>query len=483
MKENEPHTISSVFRNARIWCQKHLYSIIRYGEWRKLGMYCCALLCLLCSTIYIIQTCVIHRIYSASDVSIILETSFAPIVSPRCKAISSFSSPKSGLRCLPNVFFIGASKAGTTSLVHYLQQLSNIYFTQRRLHPTDKHTEIHRFDRSGFVKTSKWLELLHEWSSSPLLPAHPTGTNSLLIHYTPHYLYAPAVPTEIASLFPPETQSELRFIVLLRDPLERTISSYWFKHSHLFGESDSGSIEDLSSSIDREIQERSVHEKCILQYHIEHAQYHVDNIDNDINFALSSSDPAIVRTAYLKFLLSMVTTAQQLLKHGYPPVKYDKVHPPPPTVRVSGLTFLQQDHYQALETCFGPQKFRKASLGLHHVQKSIYVDQLVRWLLHFPIKHFLFVSSATLSADTKPSLLQLLQQLQVSKDHNSSNDSMLKIWEQEIALLNVSSSEQRLVRPNKKYKLLAVTEAVRIEAFFEPYQHALRQVLALQREE
>ena len=170
-----------------------------------------------------------------------------PSVNSRCKIASD-----SQFYCLPNVLFIGASKCGTTSMVDYLSQHPNIRFVNRRIHKKDHHREVHRFDRNSFGYALKSIDLIDEWSSSPLLDS----VNTTLIHYTPHYLYAPTVPYDVKQFYP--HSSELKFIVMLRDPVARALSSYWFQNSHLLNGADQGSIEEFMSLAAAEINDRLV---------------------------------------------------------------------------------------------------------------------------------------------------------------------------------------------------------------------------------
>lgn len=169
-----------------------------------------------------------HHI-SLQDVDKIFKTMRSNKVSSRCRKYNS-----SYYQCLPNVLFIGASKCGTTSLVQYLSSVENIKFVNRRIHAIDNHREIHRFDRRTYHMSIKYIELADEWTSSPLL----SNNQSLLIHYTPHYLYAPSVPNAVRDFYP--HADELKFIIMLRDPIERAWSSYWFSNSHLFNKVDQG---------------------------------------------------------------------------------------------------------------------------------------------------------------------------------------------------------------------------------------------------
>jgi hypothetical protein len=78
-----------------------------------------------------------------------------------------------------------------------------------------------------------------------------------LIHYTPHYLYAPTVPFEIFDFYP-QSYTSLRFIIMLRNPVDRALSAYWFQRSAEFTSSgkDEGSIEEFEQLMREEMFER-----------------------------------------------------------------------------------------------------------------------------------------------------------------------------------------------------------------------------------
>ena len=176
--------------------------------------------------VYIIS---VHRIRDLDDVRAIVHAVSHSSVSNRCKVTQSAE-----YRCLPNVLFIGASKCGTTSLVSYMAHHNGIKFVSRRIHKDDKHREVHRFDRNTFGMALQSLELGDEWASSPIV----SSPNVSVVHYTPHYLYAPTVPFEVKRFYPHE--SELKFVVMLREPVKRAWSSYWFHNSHLIQGEDQG---------------------------------------------------------------------------------------------------------------------------------------------------------------------------------------------------------------------------------------------------
>jgi len=177
--------------------------------------------------VYIIA---VHRVQDLEDVRAVVNAVTSTSVSDRCKLVDGMGT----YRCLPNVLFIGASKCGTTSLVAYMAQHENISFVSRRIHKVDKHREIHRFDRHTFGMALKSLELGDEWASSPIVASPDVS----VVHYTPHYLYAPTVPYEVKRFYAHD--ASLRFVVMLREPVKRAWSSYWFHNSHLIQSKDRG---------------------------------------------------------------------------------------------------------------------------------------------------------------------------------------------------------------------------------------------------
>jgi len=198
--------------------------------------------------IYIIS---VHRVKNLKELQIVIETMNKPLYNNRCRQHN-----ETHYQCLPNVFLIGASKCGTTTLVDYLKEYPYVGFVKRRIIP-DKHTEVHRFDRNTYGLALKEIDLADEWASSPIF----SNTNVPIIHYTPHYLFAPTVPYEMKEFYP--NPEKLKFIIMLRNPIDRAISSYWFQNSHLFHDYDQGSITDFQNLMFKEMSERNTYEKCM----------------------------------------------------------------------------------------------------------------------------------------------------------------------------------------------------------------------------
>jgi hypothetical protein len=183
-----------------------------------------------------------HRFSSLAEVGVALGASLFSQQhgGHRCKGVNN-----SHFQCLPNVFFIGASKCGTTSLSRMLLRHTNVSFIRRHIlsqeESSDNYLEIHRFDRNTYAYASTWLEIADELSSSPLITRDFITTGKPLIHYTPQYLFAPTVPFELREFYEyydrvratSNSVGNLKFVVSLRDPIKRALSSYWFKNSRI----------------------------------------------------------------------------------------------------------------------------------------------------------------------------------------------------------------------------------------------------------
>lgn len=102
----------------------------------------------------------------------------------------------------PDFLIIGAQKAGTTSLFHYLAQHPDLAM------PVDK--EIHYYD-INYQKGLNWYKRYFPLRSS----AKYSG------EATPYYLFHPFVPKRIAHDMP-----KVKLIVCLRDPTQRAFSHY-----------------------------------------------------------------------------------------------------------------------------------------------------------------------------------------------------------------------------------------------------------------
>jgi len=336
-----------------------------------------------------------------------------PLEDDRCRRFNA-----THLRCLPNVFFIGASKCGTTSVTEYLERQPRVHFVRRRIHKTDRHREVHRFDRNTYPRAFGAIELMDEWASSPLV----TSAADAVIHYTPHYLYAPTVPFALRRFFPSEAHTQrLKFIVFLRDPTRRALSSYWFQNSHIFHpEEDRGSNSELAELCDAELGQRRAYESCM---------------------AASAAAPDLRK-------LNSNSSSGPLL--------------PEASRRLEA----------ALAQCFGPL-LHSARLGGRHVDKGVYADQLERWFACFPRRNFFVTSLERWQADAPGELQRLLHFLGMGQRVGQGGGTGLP----SAAALAATGPLARLVRPNAKQEPPPPDLVRRLDGFYRPHLQRLQRLL------
>ncbi len=111
------------------------------------------------------------------------------------------------LKTSPHFLILGTQKGGTNSLYHYLCQHPQI------IPATQK--EIHFFSLNYY----KGLD----WYKSQFSPA-ADGKLLFTGEGSPYYLYHPCVPQRVHQNFP-----NMKLIVLLRNPVERAISHYYWE--------------------------------------------------------------------------------------------------------------------------------------------------------------------------------------------------------------------------------------------------------------
>jgi Sulfotransferase domain len=110
-------------------------------------------------------------------------------------------------RVLPNFLVIGAAKAGTTSIYHYLQAHPQVFMPETK--------ELNFFvGDDGWPKGTSWYER-HFDAAGDALAVGEASPN-----YTKYPLF-PGVPERVAKLMP-----EARLVYLVRHPIERFRSGY-----------------------------------------------------------------------------------------------------------------------------------------------------------------------------------------------------------------------------------------------------------------
>jgi hypothetical protein len=108
---------------------------------------------------------------------------------------------------LPNFLIVGAQKAGTTSLWHYLRSHEDVFL------PDNKEPGFFA-EEFGWRKGIRWYESLFSGAEQYL------AVGEASTYYTMHP-YFRGVPQRIASVLP-----DVRIIYIMRDPIERMRSCY-----------------------------------------------------------------------------------------------------------------------------------------------------------------------------------------------------------------------------------------------------------------
>ncbi len=111
---------------------------------------------------------------------------------------------------LPGFIVLGTQKGGTTTLHHLLGQHSDIFLPQQK--------EVHYFSLHDHQSLS-WYSRNYQEATS----------HQLCGDITPYYLFHPRCPHGIHTALP-----QAKMIVLLRDPVERTISQFFHAKRHGF---------------------------------------------------------------------------------------------------------------------------------------------------------------------------------------------------------------------------------------------------------
>ena len=128
---------------------------------------------------------------------------------------------------LPNFMCLGAAKSGTTTLYDILRQHPDIYI------PSFK--EPHFFDIPENYKNGiKWYEKTY----------FKNANQKIVADFTPSYFFDEEAPKRIFE----SLGGELKFVVILRNPLDRAYSHYLHSKRDLYEKQDFGEALKLESS-------------------------------------------------------------------------------------------------------------------------------------------------------------------------------------------------------------------------------------------
>ena len=135
------------------------------------------------------------------------------LVALRNKITQYYRQSNSNARTLPDYIIIGAAKAGTTSLYNYLCLHPDVLPAYKK--------EVHYFDYN-YNKGQQWYRS-HFPLKKQLEPAG--GARVITGEATPYYMFHPLVPKRLAEVLP-----NTKLICMLRNPVDRALSSYYNQH-------------------------------------------------------------------------------------------------------------------------------------------------------------------------------------------------------------------------------------------------------------
>ena len=272
---------------------------------------------------------------------------------PNCWLVQNRTS------CAPQFIVAGSMKSGTTSVYSYL-----------KAHPRVLPLHSFSLDPGGtrlvvsekevrFFNDPHWSAMLREYgqddSVSYYLNLFPAiSPNSSVQHITgeatPLYLSQPGVARRISDVLP-----EIKIILLLRKPLERAYSEFWFKQS-LTGE---GVSDKTFDQLD--LSYESVFEQCLK------AEM---NLIDLCRHQLGEDSGSVV---YASDLHRCIKTTSHTLA----------------TIRDTDRRCKQRGAYHSL--CV-PRRIRGFCVP-GNVWNSLYGYQLREWVLHFPSRNLLVIPS------------------------------------------------------------------------------------------
>ncbi|GBG28550.1 Bifunctional heparan sulfate N-deacetylase/N-sulfotransferase 3 [Hondaea fermentalgiana] len=268
--------------------------------------------------------------------------------------------PKQG--SLPNFLVIGVHKGGSTALYGYLMQHGHVRPATCK--------EIHFFTNEETYKRGigYYKKHFHDTKATPWVL---TGEGS------PDYVRSPVAPVRISAALP-----RAKFVVSMRNPVERFVSQYvGFLERNLY----------LDSCASYWTMSRDEIETCERDY------------KPDLHQSLPSEPDGMTAWSALRAFADPALLAQALGEADLGPV--------PPRPKSTKLT----RHHQTCATN-EPQCVRRYCLGHFHdnaIARSIYVDQLVRWLRFVPPSRIMLIQAEVMYKDTPATLQRIASFLEL----------------------------------------------------------------------
>jgi len=138
------------------------------------------------------------------------------------RCLRAFRRSTTAIRTLPNFLIIGGQKCGTTSLYHYLSNISYIIPTyQKALHFFDTNTKYSK--GINYYKSNFPTFFFQQYLSMRYKQKFLTGEASA------YYLFHPHACRRVFEVIP-----KVKLIILLRNPIDRAFSHYhhMVRHKH-----------------------------------------------------------------------------------------------------------------------------------------------------------------------------------------------------------------------------------------------------------
>ncbi len=366
---------------------------------------------------------------------------------------SNRTPPPCLVRCIHCcVSCVGSSKCGTTSLAYYLQTHPMIM----NVNQYAESKESHRFDPSvldEFYSPSISLRFVQQFwagraaeeifADQPGFVRQPSdrieaggrrvvsAERPLLMEYTPNYLVHDETPMLIHKTFP-RTAHLLKFIVIVREPVKRMVSSWRFKTVKT-----DGGITSFKAAVESGLRQLECADACYSQYF-----YHPNSLGKgrDRRKDNENGKKHRLRSSFV----------QRLGADGRPT-----------NFSLANLTEAYMREHCSMKVCRGQKDnskngFNGAHATMAHVAKGLYAYELVNWLKVFDLHQFLVISLEEFIESPARTLRKMLNFLQLRMFHNDDPDTTARPsdeddkYERELKAMNKSYAEMARIFAQKQ---------------------------------
>eukprot|EP00903_Cladosiphon_okamuranus_P015279 g14119.t1 len=193
-------------------------------------------------------------------------------------------------RCHPNIFFFGVSKCGTTSMVKWMAKHPSFRWVSR-VKSSGKLIKPGQEARAFQFQTNEEFTSKYPFTAPAATEADP------VVDYTPHYSILAYVPYLIKGLYGESAyDGTVKYIVFLREPAARTVSSWRFKYD-LKGIED-GSREGFRSerrSLEEAFQDGSKRVKALVECR---SRYLPSQLNDEVDLKTCKPDDFLEENPY-----------------------------------------------------------------------------------------------------------------------------------------------------------------------------------------